>query len=942
MRKLVLLLIILISFSFLSFKDNSALKYKRVNDKVMVREDGGKYMIGVINLKLKDNVSSLNKTSFGIISIDNVISQYSVSKVFQKFPLLQDVSKRKPMDDDIAKIYTIVYSGKIDPNELSDEIKRNCGSLIEYVEPEFVYDNDFIPNDPNVGSQYHIAKINCYQGWDINQGDTNVVIGIVDSGSDLDHPDLAANIKYNYADPINGIDDDANGFIDDFAGWDFYYYDNDPNIMGGSDHGSHVSGCASQVTNNAIHGSGPGFKCKLRISKHAPDYPDNGIYNFTQGIDYLYHNGVKVINCSFGSGTYSSVAQNLINAAWAAGVVICASAGNDGQDIFRYPACYEHVVSVAASTNTDTKASFSNFHDSVDVIAPGQGILSTVYNNSYAIYDGTSMSTPITCGTVAIIRSKYPAFSPEQTVNRLKLGVDSIYNINPSYVGKLGTGRINMFKCVSDLPIISIISFSAKDSLYGNNDGVFDINEKVTLQITYKNVWQAGNNISLRLTSSDPDIEITKDSVFAWNLSAYYTYSTAVTNTFEVRAKTTCPMDKVIQFKLRSSASAYTDDNSNTFSTTFRLGFAQHNVNNLKMALTRDGAVGKKTQPYGSGLQITGYPNNNIFEGGLMIGTSDTRVSDVCRRGIIPSNFSDTDFTALKTYNINTQGNYQYGSGYFNDNGAGANKIGVTVRPESFAYNNAPDQNYIILRYWVKNTSGGSISNMYTGIYMYFVPRGMNSNNYTNLDAPNNLGYSYNGDTSNPYLGVALLSNQTLNFKALAGGEVLNGFTTLEKWNALKNGTTDSLSQGPGINCMVVSAGPINLNNNDSVAVGFAIVKGNDLIELQNNTITAKTKYTVIGINQISTIVPDKFALYQNYPNPFNPSTTIKFDVAKPDFITISVYDILGRLVEEYSDQLEAGTYKYDFEGTNFATGVYFYKLESGYFSDIKKMILVK
>jgi hypothetical protein len=105
---------------------------------------------------------------------------------------------------------------------------------------------------------------------------------------------------------------------------------------------------------------------------------------------------------------------------------------------------------------------------------------------------------------------------------------------------------------------------------------------------------------------------------------------------------------------------------------------------------------------------------------------------------------------------------------------------------------------------------------------------------------------------------------------------------------------------------------------------------------------SARNKYPVIGISPLSTQVPDKFVLYQNYPNPFNPNTTIKFDVAKPGYITLRIYDVLGRQVEHFSNNLEPGSYKYVFDGSNFATGVYFYKFESQYYNDIKKMILVK
>jgi hypothetical protein len=207
-----------------------------------------------------------------------------------------------------------------------------------------------------------------------------------------------------------------------------------------------------------------------------------------------------------------------------------------------------------------------------------------------------------------------------------------------------------------------------------------------------------------------------------------------------------------------------------------------------------------------------------------MIGVSNTKVSDVCRRGSAPINISDTDFTAINAYQLFRPGvvSNEDGKGYFNDNGAGANKIGVTVRSESYAWNSAPDANYIILRYTVKNTSGANLSNMYAGVYMFYTPGGNNSNNMSALDTLNKIGYSYNSTTTNPYLGVSLLSNQNLNFKAITGTEVLTGFTTQEKWDAMSGGIVNG-SIGPGINCFVVSAGPLSINNNDSVVVGFAV-----------------------------------------------------------------------------------------------------------------------
>lgn len=467
--KLFILAALLAAVSLTGFVDVYTPKYKMANDVVIQRNDGALYLKGFINIKFKNDVQGFSSKSFNMSKIDNSLSQYSVTKIVQRHPLKQNAAKRMYGDDKLARIFSVAYSSDIDPSELAEKIKSENADVVDWAEPDFVYVADFTPNDPSVGSQYHISKIAAYTAWDVTQGDTNVVIGMVDTGSDLDHPDLAANIKYNYAeDPNNAYDDDNNGYIDDWRGWDFagpdYHNlseDNNPNITTSyCDHGSHTSGCASEVTNNSIGGSGIGFKCKLLICKHGADNDNTGsgssyLYRTDMGLVYAYQNGVKVINCSFGGTSPSAYTQLVIENAWSAGVVVVASAGNDGANVARYPASYNHVISVASTDNSDHKSWFSNYHSTVDVCAPGSSIYSTLWNNSYASWDGTSMSSPICAGTVALIFSKYPTYTPDQVVTRLINGCDNIYNLNPSYVGLLGAGRINAYKSVMPLTSVS-------------------------------------------------------------------------------------------------------------------------------------------------------------------------------------------------------------------------------------------------------------------------------------------------------------------------------------------------------------------------------------------------------------------------------------------------------------------------------------------------------
>ncbi|MCX6165397.1 MAG: S8 family serine peptidase [Ignavibacteriae bacterium] len=638
------------------------------------------------------------------------------------------------------------------------------------------------------------------------------------------------------------------------------------------------------------------------------------------------------------------------NSAWANGTIICASAGNGdangvGQNWARYPASYDNVVSVAATNSSDVKTTFSNFHSTVDVCAPGQGILSTLYNNTYASYDGTSMSSPITAGTVALIRSKYPSWTPQQVVDRLLIGVDSIYNLNPTYVGMLGTGRVNAFKCLSDYPIARIVSFIHNDSLYGNNDKVYDVGEIIPVAVTLKNTHIAGSNASIRLTSTDPDVEIVQDSVYVGNIPAYNNFGTSITNTFRVKAKSTCTFDKNITFTVSNSATCYTDNSANTFTIMFRKGFATHNVNNLKLAMTNDGAIGKKAQSYGTGLMLYNSTVNQIYEAGLMIGISNTKVSDVSRRETVPANTSDTDFVPLKSYTMTKPGlvSVQDGSGKFNDNGAGTNKIGVEVTSESFAFTGTNDSNYILFRYNIKNTNTTAVSNLYAGIFSFFSPGGnFASDNMTRYDAPNKLGYTYNTITPYPYLGIASMTNQTINFKAISFGDIIDGFTTEEKWSSLSSGIAND-SLGPDGTAFTISVGPLNIQPNQSVIVGFAIIKGNNLTDLKNQSSIARNKYNSVGVKQISELLPKKYELMQNFPNPFNPVTKIKFAIPENDYVNIKIYDVLGREVMTLvNENLNPGYFEFNIDGSLLSSGLYFYRMTTNKYTDIKRMVLVK
>ena len=307
---------------------------------------------------------------------------------------------------------------------------------VAYAEPDFVVKADAIPNDPSFGLLWGMQNtgqtVNADPGvagadaratgaWDIRTGDANFVVAIIDSGTLLTHPDLAANIWTNAGEIAgNGIDDDANGYIDDVNGWDFFSIDNDPNDGG---HGTHTAGTVGAVGNNGIGVAGMAWNCKLMALRFLG--PTGG---FTSdailAVQYATRKSVKVSNNSWGGGGFSQGLFDAIAASRTVGHLFVASAGNSNQNsdtIPSYPAAYnlDNIISVAATDNNDARASFSNFGPvSVDLGAPGVNILST-YGTSYAYLNGTSMAGPHVAGVAALVCMQNPTWTYAQVRNQI-------------------------------------------------------------------------------------------------------------------------------------------------------------------------------------------------------------------------------------------------------------------------------------------------------------------------------------------------------------------------------------------------------------------------------------------------------------------------------------------------------------------------------------------
>lgn len=372
------------------------------------------------------------------------------------------------LQNDGASLVQIQLQPNADPLQVVTTLRQQ--SDVEWAAPNYVAlddPRDFVPNDPSYSSQYHLSLMQTNKAWDTQTGSPAIIVAVTDDGLAWNHPDLAANVWINTKEVANnGKDDDGNGFIDDVRGWDFSSGDNNPNPVGDLTHGTHVAGIIAARTNNGVGvsgvaGGGPnGVGVRLMPIRWYGAAPWTAAI-IAQSYAYAADNGAKIINSSYNfdnfvnAGVPDPVVQAAFDYAYGKGVLIFHSAGNEGTaDPPRL--VFNHVLHVANTDANDVRSNSSNFGSFVDIAAPGNAILSTTTRSDGTIFDygslsGTSMATPNAAGVAALIWSQHPTWTRDQVAAQLLGTTDSIDGQNPSFVGQLGTGRVNAFRSLTQL-----------------------------------------------------------------------------------------------------------------------------------------------------------------------------------------------------------------------------------------------------------------------------------------------------------------------------------------------------------------------------------------------------------------------------------------------------------------------------------------------------------
>jgi thermitase len=327
------------------------------------------------------------------------------------------------------------------PEQAADRVEAALerSGQFTFVEKDFVAQaNTTIPNDPYYTSQWHLPKISAPTAWDITKGLSSITIGVIDSGAQPNHPDLASKLV---------------------TGWNFLTgTTSTPDSIG---HGTATSGTAGAASNNATGVTGVAWANPIMPLVVVDSTGYASYSNIANAITYAADHGIRVMNISIAGSSSSSTLQSAVNYAWNKGSVVVAAAGNSSTSAPYYPAACDNVVSVSATDSNDNLASFSNYGSWIDLAAPGVSIETLNYNSSYASWSGTSFSAPIVAGTAALVLSVKPTLSASSLVSLLEQNAD---NIGSSTY--FGYGRVNAYKAVmaaqnatvAPPPVVSISS----------------------------------------------------------------------------------------------------------------------------------------------------------------------------------------------------------------------------------------------------------------------------------------------------------------------------------------------------------------------------------------------------------------------------------------------------------------------------------------------------
>lgn len=894
------------------------------------------YLPNTVNIKFRvgSTISQIRAATSTLNSNTLAIKSANLNEVKQLFKgsLLSANRQVSPADfsDTVGldRIYEFKFSGNISIEKVINEILQS--PLVEYAEPSYIYHTSYLPNDPFFNSsQNYLRQIKADLAWDVIRNSSGIVIAIVDSGSDLDHEDLRANILLPGKDLVG-------------ASFTTMIEDNDPDVKSDStDHGVRVSGLASAVSDNGIGISSVAFNAKLLIVKAGADNNATVIYRGYEGIKYAADNGANIINCSWGGPAGGSYGQDIINYAIAKGCLVVAAAGNEGSSVPDYPAFYTGVLAVGSVDNSDRKSSFSNYGSYLTLSAPGE-TFSTGNRNNYTVARGTSFSVPLVSGTAALVKSRFPSFNMSQVREQIRVTTDNIDPLNLKFAGLLGKGRLNVFRAVTETPP-SIRQ--QKITLVDKGRGSIPPGDTLRIFLDLKNFLSPSSGIAVKLSSDNPHVQVFDDQIALGTLGTLQTQT--MVGAFKVYIKPSISDNEEVTIKITyTAAGGYSD--SEYFTIRVALDYLNITVNKIATTISSNGRVGFSGPEGTKGLGFTYMNEQLLFEAALMIGNSPAKVSNNARND---RGGSDEHFIKkVRVGRVDSEAAFK-GQSQFDDS-ANPNRLNLSVKHTQTAFASAPDDKYSIAEYEIRNTGTAILTGIYAGLFTDW-DIDVSGRDVTKFDSADRLGMVHSKSGNGFYAGVKLLnaaygtsyyplSDQIVGDPAQSAG----GLSIAEKYETLSSGvkaTSLGESTANGTDVMFVSGyGPFTIPINGSVKIGFAFIAGDNQTDIQASARAAQKKYDEV-IQPVPLVPADGFVLEQNFPNPASSLTTINFSISDFGNTSIVLYNTAGQQMQELINaNLPKGSYSINISSTTLEAGIYLYRMKFKGKEKSLKLIVVK
>lgn len=814
---------------------------------------------------------------------------------------------------------------------------------------------DAVPNDPFYGQQWGLQAMEAEVAWNITRGDPSVAIAVLDLGVDFTHPELTHCRWENPAEIFGapGVDDDGNGFVDDFYGWDFMDGDGEPwgdQLDGDEMHGTHVAGLAAAARNNGIGIAGLAPDCKVmgvRVGARG-SIP----YGY-EGIFYACRTGVKIMNCSWGGFFESAYERDVIRYVTEQGCVVVASAGNSATSAEHYPAGIEGVLSVAASQIGDFAASFTQFGPWVKISAPGVAMLSTINTagggHSYGTWQGTSMSAPLVAATCGLVASRFPQMDGRQIMARVTASADPIDGRNPLYAGQLGLGRANAWRALCDsLPGIRIGDVTYEE-ISGNGDGRIRAGETANLRVSvYNDGLSTGAAVGWVATTA-PEIALRNPLLLYDDLPPGGPHECETAVTVEVLAGaprgTFLPLsidfhDATGRLTGRAVTTVYLD------STFVCVGNGR-----LDLGFAEDGSLGyydrERDHYMGCGFRTAQF-SNALYHGSFVL-AADGVVQDnaygnaqLSRYDWGALNDSAAHFVPSERADVEARASFE--------DRRTEQRLFARVDAAALGWRSEGRDGFLILEYVVENRSVNPWSETFAGFFLDW-DVGPSSYNVAWFDEAAGVAAVQALGASHPLVGIASISDEWGSFYVANNRDEihlpwdeqdpLSGWTDERKWEILRNGI-----QAPPVDAMdlsfLIAAGPFEIAAHETRTFAFAMVSGNSLDELRAQAASARTIYT----GRKSRPQDDAAARRTKaglYPNPLAAGESLRLVLPERKEATVRFYNLLGQQIAQVA-RVVAGPdgARLDAAIPNHASGLLFYTVETdaGRFSG--KLLLVR